>query len=219
MSYLRVCGVSVQIKGAPVLQNVSFSVGRGEVVGLEGTNGSGKTMAMRVAVGLVRPQMGEVEVDGRLMGRDLDFPPSVGVLIESPGLLGSYSALDNLRLVASVRHAVSDDDLCRALRRVGLDPTSRKRARRLSLGMRQRLGLAMALMEAPELLVLDEPTNALDERAQETLVGIVAEERARGAAVLLSSHDADFLRATCDRVYHMSEGRVLGCEEVAHEAA
>lgn len=192
---------------------MSFSVDRGEVVGLEGRNGSGKTMAMRVVLGLVRPNEGEVEVAGRMLWRDASFPPSVGLLVESPALLGAYSAIENLRLLASIKGSASETDLRGALARVGLDPDDGKRVRKYSLGMRQRLGIAMALMEAPELLVLDEPTNALDEEGQGELVRIVREECSRGSAILLSSHDADFLVSTCDRVHHMESGRMKGLRE------
>lgn len=220
MSYLDVRGICKTIGPEQVLEDVSFSVGRGEVVGLEGKNGSGKTMAMRVALGLVRPDEGRIVVGGKTLWEDVSFPPSVGLLIEAPALMGTCSALENLRLLASIKGIASEADLRRAIERVGLAPDERKWVRKYSLGMRQRLGLAMALMEAPELLVLDEPTNALDERAQEMLVGIVGEERERGAAVLLSSHDAEFLSAVCDRIYHMSSGRVRDLEEVgAHGAA
>lgn len=214
MSYLEVRDVSKEIGPERVLDHVSFSVDKGEVLGLEGKNGSGKTMAMRVVCGLVRPSSGEVEVAGRVLWRDTSFPPSVGLLIEAPALLGGYSALENLRLLASIKGIASEEDLCRAIERCGLDPHERKHVRKYSLGMRQRLGLAMALMEAPELLVLDEPTNALDERGQADLEKILSEERARGAAVVLSSHDADFLSAVCDRVCHMASGRVTGEEAV-----
>lgn len=220
MSYLDVRGICKTIGPEQVLEDVSFSVGRGEVVGLEGKNGSGKTMAMRVVLGLVRPDEGKIVVGGKTLWEDVSFPPSVGLLIEAPALMGTCSALENLRLLASIRGVASEADLRRAIERVGLAPDERKWVRKYSLGMRQRLGLAMALMEAPELLVLDEPTNALDERAQEMLVGIVGEERERGAAVLLSSHDDEFLSAVCDRIYHMSSGRVRDLEEVgAHGAA
>lgn len=215
MSYLDVRGVSKQIGPEQVLDGVSFAVEKGEVVGLEGKNGSGKTMAMRVVCGLVRPDAGEVEVAGSVLWRDASFPPSVGLLIEEPALLGGYSALDNLRLLALIKGVATEDDLRCAIERVGLDPDNRKRARKYSLGMKQRLGIAMALMEAPDLLVLDEPTNALDEKGQEMLAKIVCEERDRGAAILLSSHDADFLSAVCGRIYHMASGRVKGLEEVA----
>lgn len=208
MSYLDVRDIGKTIGPERVLDHVSFSVERGEVVGLEGKNGSGKTMAMRVVLGLVRPDEGEVEVAGEVLWRDASFPPSVGLLIEEPALLGTYSALSNLRFLAAIRGVAHDEDLRRALERVGLDPDDKKRVRKYSLGMKQRLGIAMALMEAPDLLVLDEPTNALDERACEGLVRIIDEERSRGAAILLSSHDADFLKATCDRVCHMESGRI-----------
>lgn len=215
MSYLEVRDVCKAIGPDRVLDGVRFSVERGEVVGLEGKNGSGKTMAMRVVCGLVRPDSGEVAVAGGVLWRDFSFPPSVGLLIEAPALLGGYSAMGNLRLLASVKRVVGEEDLRRALERVGLDPDERKHVRKYSLGMKQRLGLAMALMESPDLLVLDEPTNALDEAGQEELVRIVREERARGAAIVLSSHDAEFLSLVCDRVYHMSAGSVTG-EEVLH---
>lgn len=208
MSYLDVRGIGKTIGPERVLDHVSFSVERGEVVGLEGKNGSGKTMAMRVVLGLVRPDEGEVEVAGEVLWRDASFPPSVGLLIEGPALLGTYSAMANLRFLAAIKGVAHDEDLRRALERVGLDPDDRKRVRKYSLGMKQRVGIAMALMETPDLLVLDEPTNALDERACEELVSIIGEERERGAAILLSSHDASFLKATCDRVCHMESGRI-----------
>lgn len=214
MSYLEVRNVSKDIGPDRVLDHVSLTAESGEVVGLEGKNGSGKTMVMRVVCGLVRPTEGEVHVAGMTLWRDASFPPSVGLLIESPALLGGYSALENLRLLASIKGVASEGALRHALERVGLDPDERKRVRKYSLGMKQRVGLAMALMEAPELLVLDEPTNALDEKGQDMLAQVVLQERARGAAILLSSHDADFLRSTCDRMLHMSAGRVTDVEEV-----
>lgn len=215
MSYLNVRDVSKAIGPEQVLSDVSFFLDRGQVVGLEGKNGSGKTMAMRVVCGLVRPDAGAVEIDGRLLWRDISFPPSVGLLIETPALLGSYSGIDNLRMLASIKRVAAEHELRRSIERAGLDPDDRKRTRKYSLGMKQRLGIAMALMEAPDLIILDEPTNALDERGVEDLVCIVEEERMRGAAILLSSHDSDFLTATCDAVYHMVSGRVKGFEEVA----
>lgn len=220
MSYLEVSGVSKTIGPEQVLDHVSFAVEQGEVVGLEGKNGSGKTMAMRAVCGLIRPTEGEVRVAGKLLWKDVSFPQSVGLLIEAPALLGGYSALENLRLMASIKGVAGRGALRHAIERVGLDPDERKHVRKYSLGMKQRLGLAMALMEAPELLVLDEPTNALDEKGHDMLVEIVRQERAREAAILLSSHDADFLCAVCDRVCHMRSGRVTDVEEVgAHEVA
>lgn len=209
MSYLEIHDVSKRMGPDLVLDGVGFSVERGQVVGLEGENGSGKTMAMRVALGLVRPSEGWVEVAGLRLWRDASFPPSVGLLIEGPALLGGYTALENLRMLASIRGVAGEGELRGALERVGLNPDDRRPCRAYSLGMRQRAGLALALMEAPELLVLDEPTNALDEESVAGLVTVLREERERGAAVLVSSHDADFLGAVCDEQVHLRLGRVV----------
>lgn len=217
MSYLELRNVTKVIGPETVLDAVSFEVSRGQVVGLEGRNGSGKTMAMRMVCGLIRPTEGAAIVDGKALWQDASFPPSVGLLIEAPALLDSYSAQKNLELLASIRGVASTQDITRSLKRVGLDPHDRRHVRKYSLGMKQRAGIAMALMEAPDLLVLDEPTNALDEGAKAELAQIISEERVRGAAVLLSSHHSDFLRGTCDVIYHMEFGRVTSREEVGHE--
>lgn len=213
MSYVEVRDICKKIGPEQVLDSVSFSVDSGEVVCLEGENGSGKTMAMRVVCGLVRPDSGTVEVSGKRLWGEVSFPPSVGLLIETPALLDGYNALDNLSLLASIRGVASKDDLRRTIERVGLDPASRKPVRKFSLGMRQRLGIAMAIMESPELLVLDEPTNALDEEGVALLERIISEERKRGAALLVSSHDASFIDAVATCVYHMAFGKVRGAEE------
>jgi ABC-2 type transport system ATP-binding protein len=213
MSYVEVRDVCKKIGPEQVLDSVSFSVDSGEVACLEGENGSGKTMAMRVVCGLVRPDSGTVEVSGKRLWGEVSFPPSVGLLIETPALLDGYNALDNLSLLASIRGVASKDDLRRTIERVGLDPASKKPVRKFSLGMRQRLGIAMAIMEAPELLVLDEPTNALDEDGVALLERIIGEERERGVALLVSSHDASFIDAVATRVYHMAFGKVRNAEE------
>lgn len=215
MSYLELQRVTKVIGPETVLDAVSFAVERGQVVGLEGKNGSGKTMAMRVACGLIRPSEGAAVVDGLRLWEDASFPPSVGLLIEGPSLLDSYSARKNLELLASIKGVATAADITAVLERVGLDPQDKRRVRKYSLGMKQRAGIAMALMEAPDLLVLDEPTNALDESARRMLAQIIAKEKEREAAVLLSSHDADFLRLTCDVIYHMELGRVISCEGVS----
>lgn len=214
MPYVELHDVCKEIRHERVIDNVSLTLERGQVVGLEGQNGSGKTMTMRVVCGLVRPSSGRALVGGDELWSKAEFPPSVGILLEEPSILGTYSGLDNLRLLASIRRVATDDDLRHALERVGLDPDNRKWCRAYSLGMRQRLGIAMAIMEAPELVVLDEPTNSLDEDAVELLVRIVAEERERGAAVLLSSHDAEFLSRCADVICHMRSGKIVEREEL-----
>lgn len=208
MSYLDVCQISKQIRGETILDNVSLSCELGEVVGLEGRNGSGKTMLMRVMCGLVRPTSGEVAIDGATLWKDISFPPSAGILIETPAILNNYSGIDNLELLAMVKGIATTDDLREAIGRVGLDPDNRKRCRTYSLGMRQRLGIAMALMEKPQLLILDEPTSGLDDSGVVELIDIIAQERQRGACVVVSSHDKDFLDSVCTRSCHMDAGRL-----------
>lgn len=208
MSYLDVCQVSKQIRNDIILDGVSLTCELGEVVGLEGRNGSGKTMLMRVICGLVRPTSGTVSINGSVLWKDISFPPSAGILIETPAILNNYSGLDNLELLAMVKGIATKDDLREAIRRVGLDPDNRKRCRTYSLGMRQRLGIAMALMERPQLLILDEPTSGLDDSGVVELIGIIAQERQRGACVLVSSHDKEFLDSVCDWSCHMDAGRL-----------
>lgn len=208
MSYLDVCQVSKQIRNDIILDGVSLMCELGEVVGLEGRNGSGKTMLMRVICGLVRPTSGTVSINGSVLWKDISFPPSAGILIETPAILNNYSGLDNLELLAMVKGIATKDDLREAIRRVGLDPDNRKRCRTYSLGMRQRLGIAMALMERPQLLILDEPTSGLDDSGVVELIDIIAQERQRGACVLVSSHDKEFLDSVCDWSCHMDAGRL-----------
>lgn len=201
-----------------VLDAVSLEVPDGTVVGIAGINGSGKTMLMRVAAGLVRPAEGVVRADGAVLGRDADFPPSVGVLIESPAFLDFRTGLENLSLIASIKGLVGRDACERELARVGLDPHDKRRFRAYSLGMRQRLGLAAALLERPRFIILDEPSNALDEQGVSLLKRLVAEEKRRGAAILLSCHDKVLLDETADEIHVMENGRIVESSPARGEA-
>lgn len=193
-----------------VLDDVSITVPDGRVTGLQGINGSGKTMLMRAVCGFLRLSSGTVSIDGRIIGRDIEFPPDVGLLIEGPAFLPDRTALWNLRHLAGIRAVAGEGEVRRALERVGLDPDLKKPYRAYSLGMRQRVGIAAALMEEPALIVLDEPTNALDEDGIEMVKGILREERERGAAILLSCHDSEVLESLADRIYVLRCGRVQG---------
>lgn len=194
------------LKGVPVLKDVSLDIPSGAVTGLCGGNGSGKTMLLRAVCGLIRLDSGSIEVDGRFLGRDEDFPPSVGMLIETPGFLEQYSGFENLWLLAQLSGRIDRDRVCGALSLVGLDAVARRPYRTYSLGMKQRLGIAAAVMEEPDLVVLDEPTNALDEEGAALVQDIVDLQRARGAAVLVASHDVRVLSCLCGRLYEMHEG-------------
>ena len=211
-AYLVIDSVSKSLKGREVLRGVSLSVPLGSIVGIAGPNGSGKTMLMRAIAGLVRPDSGEIRVDGAVVGRDVASPPSVGLLLEGPAFLGRFSGLENLKLLASLSGDASEDELKVWIARVGLDPEDRRSYSKYSLGMRQRLGLAAALMGKPKLLLLDEPTNALDSDGQEMARNLIREARDGGAAVLLACHDAATMAELADEVWLLAEGHVDGHE-------
>lgn len=205
-------GVSKRMGKNDVLRNVSIEVDPGTVVGLQGINGSGKTMLMRAVCGLIKPTEGEISIDGQRLGADISFPPSLGMLIEAPSFLGYLSGYDNLKLIAQIKGvATPRHSLCPAAR--GARCRRKKKFRAYSLGMKQRLGIAAAIMEKPKLLVLDEPTNALDEAGVEMLKRVVAMAASTGREVLLSSHDGEVLEELADRVYCMRDGAVVKVRE------
>lgn len=208
MTSIRIDDVSKRFKGALVLDGITMALDSGRVTGLAGANGSGKTMLMRVMLGLVRPTAGTVSYDGRALGHDIDFPPSVGFLIEAPAFLGGYSGLDNLLMIASIRDVIGREQVASAIERVGLDPSSRLPFRKYSLGMKQRLGIACAVMEQPDVVILDEPTNALDEGGVRMFEHLVAGECERGAVVVLACHDGEVLRRLADEIWYLSEGHL-----------
>lgn len=193
---------------ATVLKDVALSLEGGRIYGLQGPNGSGKTMLMRLMAGLIRPTSGEVLIDGKRLGTDMDFPPSVGMLIENPAFLPNYTGLKNLELLASLKNEIGADQIRETLTRVGLDPNDKRRVRKYSLGMKQRLGVAAAIMESPELLLLDEPTNALDDKGVECIRGILRKERERGALIVMACHDGELLRECSDEILKVQNGQV-----------
>lgn len=212
MSYVSFDKVSVSIKDIEVMTNLSFTAEKGQVLALVGENGSGKTVALKALCGFLAYLDGSITVDGKQIGRDSDFPKNTGILIEDPAYLANFSASKNLELVASIKKLVTKEQIRDVLRRVGLDPDLKRPVRVYSLGMKQRLGIAMALMEKPDLLILDEPTNALDEEAAQKLITIIDEERKRGACIIITSHDADFIKACADEVVELQAGKMKGVQ-------
>ena len=162
MTNIVIQNLSKTIKKNVVIQDISMELQSGTVYGFKGINGSGKTMLMRLICGLIRPTQGEVSINGKVLGKDLSFPESVGVFLENPAFLGSYSGFQNLKLLASIKSVADDEAIRSALSRVGLRPDDHKKYRKYSLGMKQRLGIAAAIMEKPDIVILDEPTNSLD---------------------------------------------------------
>lgn len=200
--------VTKTIKGVEVLSDISMVLESGKIIGFRGVNGSGKTMLMRLISGLIRPTQGTVTIDGKVLGKDLSFPPSIGTLIENPAFLDGYSGFENLKVLASIRGCATDTDIRETILRVGLDPENKKPFKKYSLGMKQRLGIAAAVLERPELILLDEPTNALDVDGVEMVQRVIHQEKKRGALILLSCHDPQVLTSLADEIYHIQEGRL-----------
>ena len=210
--------VSKTIKGIDILTDISMVLTSGHIVGFRGVNGSGKTMLMRLISGLIRPTNGTVSIDGKVLSKDISFPPSIGTLIENPASLDGYSGFENLRILASIHNRITSENIKATISAVGLDPESHKAYRKYSLGMKQRLGIAAAVMEHPELILLDEPTNALDVDGVAMVKEIIQKEKDRGALIILCCHDSEVLNALADEVYHIQEGK-LASHHIKEETA
>lgn len=206
--YIEVKDVTKRIGKTTVLDTVDVNIKKQTVVGFVGRNGSGKTMLFRVISGLIKPTEGAVYIDGKLLGRDISFPPDMGIMIENVGLWNSMSGFEALSLLAGINKKINKDDVRQMLATVGLDPDDKRKISKYSLGMRQRLVIAQALMENPELIILDEPTNSLDADGVELLYRLIREHRENGATVLIASHSADDIEALCDEKYYMYAGRL-----------
>ena len=206
--FLEVKHISKQIGADEVLKDITISMEKGKIYGFQGKNGCGKSMLMRVICGLVIPTHGSVTIDGEQLGKELSFPRSLGMMIEKPGFLGSYTGLQNLEMLAAIRSELKKKEIEDVLARVGLEDVMHKKYRKYSLVMKQKLGIAAAIMEKPDILILDEPANALDEKSEEQLWNIVREEKERGALVIVSCHTAEVLESVADEIYRMDCGRV-----------
>lgn len=205
---INVKHVTKHIKKSPILNDVTISLHSGNIYGLQGPNGSGKTMLMRLVSGLIRPSTGEVWIDGKQLGKEMDFPSSVGLLIENPSFLPNYTGVKNLELLAKIQNRITITDICQVICDVGLNPADKRKYGKYSLGMKQRLGIAAAIMERPELLLLDEPTNALDDDGIKKMCSLICRERDRGALVIMTCHDANILEQVSDEIFTLYEGRV-----------
>ena len=201
--------VKKTIKKATVIDGISAKWTGGKVYGLCGYNGCGKTMLMRLVAGLIRPTEGSVTIDGKELGKDIDFPESIGLMIENPAFLDHYTAMQNLQLVASLKKKATREDCIDALNRVNLDPNDLRTFKKFSLGMKQRLGIAAAIFEKPDLILLDEPTNALDADGTELAAKIIREERERGALIILACHERQFLENAADEVIKIEHGQFV----------
>jgi ABC-2 type transport system ATP-binding protein len=208
MSYIEIKNYNKALKGQEILKDVNINIEKGYVYGLYGSNGSGKTMLLRAICGLIKADSGYVKVGDKIIGKDVSFPSSVGVMIESPGFWDRYTGFENLQVLASIKSIIGDGEIRKTLKRVGLNPDDKRTYKEYSLGMKQRLGIAQAIMESPELLLLYEPTNALDEDGINKVRSIILEEKQRGATVIMANHNKEDMEILADRVFSVSRGVV-----------
>lgn len=207
--YLEVNHLCKKIQQNEILRDVNLKMERKKIYGFMGINGSGKTMLMRCICGLVRPTSGEVLIDGKKLGIEMDFPKSLGALIENPGFIEHYNAYDNLIELASIKKVVGSDEVKKLLNEVGLDYDNKKRVKKYSLGMRQKLGIAIAFLEHSDMLVLDEPFNALDQMSVDKVKKMILERKEQGALVLISCHNKEDLELLSDEIYQIENGYII----------
>jgi len=205
---IEVRNLTKRISGNLILDNINIKMTDGKIYGLKGKNGSGKTMLMRAICGLILPTEGEVIIDGQVLGKDISFPNSLGALIESPGFISNYSGFKNLKILSEIQGKIDDNKINEVLTMVGLDPNEKKKFKKYSLGMKQKLGIAAAIMEEPEIIILDEPTNALDESSVMSLRKTLQKYRDAGALIIISCHDSEELEFLSDEIFFMENGRL-----------
>lgn len=205
---------SKTIHKSQILDDINLELKGGNVYGLKGKNGSGKTMLMRAICGLINPTKGCVKINGELLGKDISFPRSIGVLLENPAFISGYTGSKNLRMLASIRKRIGEEEIKQTLEQVGLDPADKRTYRKYSLGMKQRLGIAAAIMEKPDIVILDEPINALDESGAEQVREILREQKERGAVCIIACHDSEELEFLSDEIFELYEGKLVKKREV-----
>lgn len=202
--------VSLILQKNRILDHISVSFEKGKIHGLVGRNGSGKTMLIKCICGFVRPTSGEIVVGGKRVGADVDFPDDMGYIIETPGFIPYYSGYMNLKLLADLKGRIGKEEIRESMERVGLDPDLRRHVRKYSLGMRQRLGIAQAIMEDPDILLLDEPFNGLDSDGVREMHDYFLSLKEEGKTMILVSHSTEDIDLLCDHVVHIEKGKIVG---------
>ncbi len=207
---IEIRNLSKTMGGSVILDGISMKLENGKIYGLAGRNGSGKTMLMRHILGFVHATSGSIVIDGKKIGKDAGIPDGVGAIIENPGFIPEFSGLKNLRILAAIRGKIGMDEIRDAMLLVGLNPDEKKPVRKYSLGMKQRLGLAQALMENPDTVILDEPMNGLDNDGVAEIRELLLERKGRGNLVLIASHNEGDINALCDEIFYFDKGKITG---------
>lgn len=208
-SFIQVNDIVLRFKKDILLDHVSYQCEQGKIHGIVGRNGSGKTLLMKCICGFIRPNEGHIYVRDKEIGKDIDFTPDTGIIIETPGFIPYYSGYRNLKVLAAINNRISRKDIENAMYQVGLDPTMKKRVATYSLGMRQRLGIAQAIMEDPSLIILDEPFNGLDKHGIEEMREYFLSLKKKGKTILLTSHNTEDIEYLCDTVVEMDHGKFI----------
>lgn len=206
---IKIDKANLVLEKKKILDDISIEMESGKIYGLIGRNGSGKTMIMKCICGFMHLTSGQVLVDNKVIGQDIDFPENLGIIIENPGFIPYYSGYKNLKLLADVRKKIGKDDIIKAMEVVRLDPYSKLHVGKYSLGMRQRLGIAQAIMEDPELLILDEPMNGLDSDGVEDIRKVLLDLKKQGKTVIIASHNSMDIDILCDKVWKIEKGKII----------
>lgn len=207
--YVELKNVSKSIKGKKILDNISLKMESGMIYGFQGKNGCGKTMLMRAICGLIKCDSGSIDINGKILHKDISFPDSIGVLIENPSFLNNFTGFRNLRMLADIQGMISDDEIKKILLKVGLEPDDKRIYKKYSLGMKQKLGVAAAIMGTPDIVILDEPINAIDENGVERVRKILFEIREKGSIIIIACHDHTELEQISDVIIHIDKGRIV----------
>lgn len=215
--YIEVNDYSKKIRGTTVLDHVNVRFESGKIYGLKGKNGSGKTMLMRAISGLITATEGKIIIDGETLGKEISFPRSIGVLIENPAFIDNYTGKKNLEILASIQRKIKSEEIDEAISEMGLDPKDQRIYKKYSLGMKQRLGIVSAIMESPDIIILDEPINALDEGGAKIVRGILKREKERGAIIIIACHDMAELEFLSDEIIFINQGKITSVVPVEKE--
>lgn len=205
---IKIKNLCKNIKNKTILDNINLTLNDSLIYGFYGKNASGKTMIFRAISGLITPSQGTIEINGDIVTNSVAQYLNIGALIETPRFWDNYTAFENLKSLSLIRKIINDEDITNTLYRVGLEAHSKEKVKNFSLGMKQKLGIAQAIMEKPDLLILDEPTNALDEESIDNIRKILIEEKNRGAIILIASHNKDDINLLCDKKFKIIKGKI-----------
>jgi ABC-2 type transport system ATP-binding protein len=208
MHKIETLNLTKEMKGTTILNNINISIHSGKIYGFVGKNGSGKTMLFRALGGLIKPSSGKIIIDEKEMDQKNRVLVKIGLVIENASLYPNFTGLRNLMFLAKINNYIGEKEVKDAIKRVGLDPDDKRTIKKYSLGMKQRIAIAQAIMEKPDFLFLDEPTNALDAEGIEQIRNIIIEEAKRGALVLIASHNKEDIEQLCDETFYMAEGKL-----------